>query len=107
VIHLPRTPMPREEREQKNVFLAGHRLGYESTCSRLVFFNLDKPKEGDSVVLKDGSGTTYEYGASEIFVAEPDAEWAVDPVRERDMVTLQTCTYPALENRLVVHTDGV
>ena len=99
--------MPWEEHEQKNVFLVGHRFGYEGTGSRLVFFNLDKLKKGDSVVLKDGSGTTYEYGASEIFVVEPDAEWAVDPVRGRDIVTLQTCTYPALETRLVVPTAGV
>ncbi len=42
-----------------------------------------------------------------IFVVEPDAEWAIDPGRGRNMVTLPTCTYPALENRFVLHADGV
>jgi sortase A len=44
---------------------------------------------------------------SEVFVVEPDAEWAVDPVRGRDMVTLQTCTYPDGENRIIVRADRI
>ena len=105
VIHLPQTPMPWEEREQKNVYLAGHRLGFPNTGSRLVFYNLDKLKEGDTVVLEDRSGAAYEYRVSEVFVVEPDADWAVDPVRDRDIVTLQTCTMPDFENRLIVRAD--
>ncbi len=105
VIHVPQTPMPWEEREQKNVYVAGHRLGYEGTGSRLVFYNLDKLSGGDTVILEDRSGTAYEYRVSEVFVVEPNAEWAVDPVRGRDMVTLQTCTMPTFENRLIVRAD--
>jgi sortase A len=107
VVHVPQTPMPWEDREQKNVYLAGHRLGYPGTGSRLVFYNLDKLKSGDTVVLKDRSGTAYEYRVSEVFVVDPNADWAVDPVRGRDMVTLQTCTYPTFENRLIVRADRV
>jgi sortase A len=107
VIHLPQTPMPWEERDQKNVYLAGHRLGFPNTGSRLVFYNLDKLKEGDSVVLADSLGEPYEYRVSEVFVVEPDADWVVDPVRGRDMVTLQTCTFPDLLNRLIVRADRV
>ena len=107
VIHFPQTPMPWEERDQKNVYLAGHRLGWEGTGSRLVFYNLDKLKEGDSVVLEDSLGEPYEYRVSEVFVVEPDADWVVDPVRGRDMVTLQTCTFPDLLNRLIVRADRV
>ncbi len=107
VIHLPETPMPWDERPQKNVYLAGHRLGYEGTGSRLVFYNLDKLKKGDSIVLEDGSGTPYEYEVSEVFVAKPEADWVVDPVRGRDMVTLQTCVYPEFKNRLIVRADRV
>ena len=103
VIHIPQTPMPwEEEREQKNVYLAGHRLGYEGTGSRMVFYNLDKLKKGDSVVLEDSLGVPYEYVVSEVFVAEPDAEWVMDPLRGQDMVTLQTCTMPDFRNRLIV-----
>ncbi len=107
VIHFPQTPMPWEEREQKNVYLAGHRLGFPNTGSRLVFYNLDKLKEGDAIVLEDSLGEAYEYRVSEVFVVEPDAEWVVDPVRGRDMVTLQTCTFPDLLNRLIVRADRV
>ncbi len=105
VIHFPQTPMPWEEREQKNVYLAGHRLGWPGTGSRLVFYNLDKLKRGDTVVLRDSVGNPYEYRVSETFVVTPEAEWAVDPVRGRDMVTLQTCTFPDLVNRLIVRAD--
>jgi len=107
VIHFPQTPMPWEARDQKNVYLAGHRLGFPNTGSRLVFYNLDKLKKGDSIVLQDSLGEPYEYRVSEVFVVEPDADWAVDPVRGRDMVTLQTCTFPDLLNRLIVRADRV
>jgi sortase A len=107
VIHFPETPMPWDERDQKNVYLAGHRLGWPGTGSRLVFYNLDKLKEGDAIVLRDSLGEPYEYRVSEVFVVEPDADWAVDPVRGRDMVTLQTCILPDLLNRLIVRADRV
>ncbi len=105
VIHVPETPMPWDERRQKNVYLAGHRLGYPGTGSRMIFFNLDKLAKGDSIILKDRSGTVYEYEVSEIFVVDPNADWAMDPVRDRDMLTLQTCTYPTFENRIIVRAD--
>ncbi len=73
----------------------------------MIFFNLDKLKKGDSVLFEDGSGTPYEYEVSEVFVVDPNDEWAVDPVRGRDMVTLQTCAYPSLENRIIVRADRV
>jgi len=107
VIHFPQSPMPWEARDQKNVYLAGHRLGFPNTGSRLVFYNLDKLKEGDPIVLQDSLGEPYEYRVSEVFVVEPDADWVVDPVRDRDMVTLQTCTFPDLLNRLIVRADRV
>jgi sortase A len=107
VIHIPQTPMPWEKRQQKNVYLAGHRLGFPNTGSRLVFYNLDKLSNGDTVILKDHSGTAYEYRVSESFVVESDADWMVDPERARGMVTLQTCTFPNFENRLIVHANRV
>ena len=107
VIHYPQSPMPWDEREQKNVYLAGHRLGWPGTGSRLVFYNLDKLKRGDSIMLRDSLGNPYEYRVSEVFVVSPDAVWAVDPVRGRDMLTLQTCTLPDLQNRIIVRADRV
>jgi sortase A len=107
VIHFPQTPMPWDQRPQKNVYLAGHRLGYPGTGSRLVFYNLNKLKKGDSVVLRDSLDDTYGYRVSEVFVVRPDAVWAMDPVRGRDMVTLQTCTIPGPKNRIIVRADRV
>lgn len=106
VIHLPETAMPWEEREQKNVYLAGHRIGYPGTGSRLVFYNLDKLTTGDAIRLRDRSGRVYEYRVTEAFEVAPDASWAMDSVRNRDIVTLQTCTpIPTYERRLVVRAD--
>jgi sortase A len=107
VIHHPQTPMPWEQRQQKNVYLAGHRLGWPGTGSHLVFYNLDKLSKNDPVFLTDGLGNAYEYRVSEVFVVGPNADWVIDPVRNRDMVTLQTCTYPDLVNRIVVRADRV
>ena len=59
------------------------------------------------MVLKDSLGEPYEYRVREVFVVEPDADWVVDPVRGRDMVTLQTCTFPDLLNWLIVRADRV
>ena len=105
VVHHPQTPLPWEERAQKNVYLAGHRLGYPGTGSRLVFYNLDKMKKGDPVALRDGRGDPYRYRVSEVFVVGPNDDWVVDPVRGRDMVTLQTCTLPDLQRRIIVRAD--
>lgn len=105
VVHIPETPMPWDERQQKNVYLAGHRVGYDGSGSRMIFYNLDKLADGDSIVLKERSGNVYKYRVSEMFVVEPDAGWVLDPVRDRDMLTLQTCTYPTFENRLIVRAD--
>jgi sortase A len=57
------------------------------------------------VVLEDTLAEPYEYRVNEVFVVEPDADWVVDPVRGRDMVTLQTCTFPDPLNRLIVRAD--
>lgn len=105
VAHLPGTSLPGDGGAQRNAYLAGHRLGYPGTGSRMVFFNLDKLAYGDPITLRDRSGVVYEYEVSEIFVVDPNADWAMDPVRDRDMVTLQTCTYPIFENRIIVRAD--
>jgi sortase A len=107
VIHLPETPMPSDDKEQKNVYLAAHRVGVPGTTGRMMFFRLDQLQDGDRVVIKDTVGDEYVYEVSEAFVVDPDAEWAVDPVRGRDMLTLQTCTYPGPSNRIIVRADRV
>jgi sortase A len=83
-------------------------MGYRGTWSRMIFYNLDKLKEGDRVVLKDRTGRPYEYRVCESFLADPADSWVMGQVRGRDMVTLQTCTpYPTFEKRLIVRADRV
>jgi sortase A len=108
IAHNPHTSLPWSQSAQRNVYLAGHRMGYRGTWSRMIFYNLDKLKEGDEVVLKDRAGTSYRYRVSEVFVVDPSDSWVMGQVRGRDMVTLQTCTpYPTFEKRLIVRADRV
>jgi sortase A len=108
VAHDPETSLPWSPTPQRNVFLAGHRMGFRGTWSRMIFYNLDELAQGDRVVLKDRSGRSYEYEVSEVFLADPEDVWVMGQVRGRDMVTLQTCTpIPTFEKRLIVRADRV
>jgi sortase A len=108
VAHVPQTSLPWSQSAQRNVYLAGHRMGFRGTWSRMIFYNLHKLKEGDKVVLEDRTGRPYEYRVSETFLADPADSWVMGQVRGRDMVTLQTCTpYPTFEKRLIVRADRV
>jgi sortase A len=108
VAHNPQTSLPWSPTPQRNVYLAGHRMGFRETWSRMIFYNLDKLDAGDQVLLKNRAGTSYRYRVSEVFVVDPTASWVMGQVRGRDMVTLQTCTpYPTFEKRLIVRADRV
>ena len=108
VSHIPETSLPWSNTPQRNVFLAGHRLGWPGTWSHLVFYHLDKLGKGDTVVLRDREGRRYEYQVTETFVADPGDSWVMGQVVGRDMVTLQTCTpIPSFEKRIIVRADRV
>lgn len=108
VIHEPETSFPWSRGAQRNVYLAGHRLGWAGTGSRLIFYHLDKLAEGNEIVLRDRDGKKYTYRVSEVFVADPRDVWVMGQVRGRDMLTLQTCTpIPTFEKRLIVRADRV
>jgi sortase A len=108
VSHIPETSLPWSPTPQRNVYLAGHRLGWPGTWSHLVFYNLDKLGTGDAVVLTDRQGRSYDYKVTEMFVTDPGDSWVMGQVRGRDMVTLQTCTpIPTFNKRLVVRADRV
>jgi sortase A len=108
VSHVPETSLPWSHAPQRNVYLAGHRLGWPGTWSHLVFYNLDKLGRGDKVLLKNRQGRKYEYRVTEVFVTEPEDSWVMGQVRGRDMVTLQTCTpIPSFSKRLIVRADRV
>jgi sortase A len=105
VSHIPETSFPWSGTPQRNVYLAGHKLGWPGTDSHLVFYNLEDLGSGDEILLKNHQGHKYTYRVSETFVADPRDSWVMGQVRGRDMVTLQTCTGPGFEKRLIVRAD--
>ena len=105
--HHPETSMPWSDAPQRNVYLAGHKLGFAGTASHLIFYRLGELADGDEILLKDRDGKKYRYRVSETFKAEPEDSWVMGQVRDRDMVTLQTCTGPNWERRLIVRADRV
>ncbi|BBL79876.1 hypothetical protein RxyAA322_17300 [Rubrobacter xylanophilus] len=108
VVHVPETSLPWSRTPERNVYLAGHRLGYPGTGSRLVFYRLGELERGDRVVLEDRRGRRYEYAVTQKFVVGPRDSWVMGRVRGRDMVTLQTCTpIPTFDRRLIVRADRV
>ena len=105
LMHEPESSLPWDRGAQRNVFIAGHYLGWPGTASHLVFYNLDKLRRGDEVALKDRQGRVYRYRVSESFEATPEDSWVMGQERGRDMLTLQTCTPPTFEDRLVIRAD--
>ncbi len=85
--------------------MAGHRLGFPGTASHPIFYRLDELGRGDEILSKDRDGKRYRYRVTETFEADPEGSWAMGQVRDRDMLTLQTCTGPNRERRLIVRAD--
>lgn len=107
VAHVPETSMPWTRSPHRNVYLAGHKLGWPGTGSHLIFYNLNKLKDGDEIVLRDRRDRRYRYRVSEVFTAGPSDSWVMGQELNRDMVTLQTCTGPNFSKRLIVRADRV
>ena len=105
--HHPETSMPWSNSSQRNVYLAGHRLGYPGTASHLVFYRLGELKPGNEIVLKDRDGDRYRYRVAEGFRAGPEDSWVTGQIPNRDMLTFQTCIGPNWERRLIVRADRV
>ena len=105
LMHEPETSLPWDGSAQRNVFIAGHYLGWPGTASHLVFYNLDKLRRGDEVILEDSQDRTFRYRVSEAFEARPEDSWVMGQERGRDMLTLQTCVPPTFEDRLVIRAD--
>ena len=82
-LHLDDTGFPWEA--GSNVYIAGHRLGYPRTKSWLVFWNLNKLKRGNKIVLKDAKDRRYEYEVFDREVVGPHvAEHALFFMRASD-----------------------
>ena len=68
VIHLPDTSLPWSDTPERNVYLAGHRLGWPGTGSHLVFYRLGALGNGDKITLRDRSGRRYKYRVIDTFL---------------------------------------
>ena len=104
-LHLDDTGFPWDA--GSNVYIAGHRLGYPRTKSRLVFWHLNKLKRGNKVVLEDAEGRRYEYEVFDREIVVPRDTSVKKPVAGRSIVTLQTCTLPDYKERLIVRAQRV
>jgi sortase A len=108
VIHLPETSFPWSDTPERNVYLAGHRLGWPGTGSHLVFYQLDELSTGERVTLRDREGRSYRYRVIESFIVGPYDNWVTGRVRGRDLLTLQTCTpIPSFHKRLIVRAERI
>jgi sortase A len=108
VIHLPGTSYPWSGTPERNVYLAGHRLGWPGTGSHLVFYRLDELGRGDRITVRDREGGRYDYEVIESFEVGPLDRWVTGRVRGRDLLTLQTCTpIPTFEKRLIVRAARI
>jgi len=104
-IHLEGTGFPWQE--GANVYIAGHRLGYPSTESWLTFWDQRKLDKGDEIYVTDAEGTKYTYRVFEEFVVGPSEVSVTGPVEGKDVLTLQTCTLPNYQERLITRAELV
>ncbi|MGB3632584.1 MAG: sortase [Rubrobacteraceae bacterium] len=107
IVHVPETSLPWTNSPHRNVYLAGHRLGWPGTGSRLIFYNLNQLSKGDEVLLKDRRGKRYRYKVAEKLIVNPSDRWVMGQELNRDMVTLQSCTGPNFSKRLIIRADRV
>ena len=90
-----------------NVYIAGHRVGYPGTKSNLVFWDLNKLQKGDEIFLTDSDGTRYTYKVFEKRIISPSEVDILQPVKGKNIVSLQTCTLPDYSHRLIVRGELV
>ena len=105
VVHVPATGFPWQK--GANTYIAGHRIGYPGTGSSYVFYHLNWLKEGDKILLRDAAGKEYLYRVTEKMKVSPDNVEVMEPKDGKSLVSLQTCTLPDYEKRLIVHGELV
>jgi len=101
--HYPGTALPGED---GNFAVAGHRTTYGAP-----FFNLDKLRRGDEVIVTDPAGDRHTYRVRRQEIVNPADTWVIapDPLqRGRPTLTLTTCN-PRFSNaqRLIVFAELV
>ncbi|MBA2694200.1 MAG: sortase [Rubrobacter sp.] len=104
-VHLMYTGFPWED--EANVYVAGHRLGYEGTDSHLAFYDIDKMEDGDEIFVTDSEGKEYTYEVFETLTVEPTELQVLDPIEGKNIISLQACTLPDYSDRIIVRGELV
>ena len=102
-IHLQGTGFPWQD--EANVYIAGHRLGYPNTPSFLAFWDIDNVAEGDRIFVTDANGREYTYEVFQTLEVDPTDLFVTEPQEGRNILTLQSCTLPDYERRVVVQAE--
>jgi LPXTG-site transpeptidase (sortase) family protein len=106
IMHLKGTDFPWQE--NSNTYIAGHAIGYPGGRVPEAFRNLSGLKKDDKVTLRDSRGETYRYRVYERLIVDPNDFWVTQPVRGKDIVSLQTCyPEPTFEKRLIVRAQRI
>jgi sortase A len=102
-IHLQGTGFPWQD--EANVYIAGHRLGYPNTDSFLAFWDIDNVAEGDQIFVTDANGREYTYEVFQTLEVDPTDLFVTEPQEGRNILTLQSCTLPDYEQRVIVQAE--
>jgi sortase A len=102
-VHLKDTGFPWQR--NANVYIAGHRIGFPGTDSNLAFYDLEDLKKGDKVYLKDADGREYTYQVFKKLIVEPTDLSVLEPVKGKNIVSLQTCTLPDYTERVIYRAE--
>lgn len=106
IIHLSGTGFPYER--GSNTYIAGHAGDYNASRIPNVFHDLRNIRHGDLVTLRDTTGRTYNYRVYKGFIVDPRDVWVTRPVRDKQIVSLQTCfPAPTFEKRLIIRAELV
>ena len=108
VVHLPDTSLPWSDTPERNVYLAGHRLGWPGTGSHLVFYHLNEVRGGERITLRGRERERYHSRVIDTLRVWPEDRWVTGRVGGRDLLPLQTWTpMPSVEKRLSVRAERI
>ena len=106
IIRLESSGVPWQE--GSNTFIVGHALGFLKTRVPYVFYDLDKMRPGDEILVEDSTGETYTFRVYDYMTVRPEDFWVTYPVDGKTTISLQSCTpIPSFENRLIVRGELV
>jgi sortase A len=92
--------------EGSNTFIVGHRMGFPRTRNPYVFYELNKLRPRDEILVEDPAGSRYVFEVYDHITGPPGLYWLTDPVVGKTVISLQTCTpIPSFEDRLVVRGE--